>query len=59
MLIVSTEKAGCTMAHCPSCGKEIGKPSRELKNYSFTIQAFYCEKCHHDFKVTINQSVYM
>jgi transposase-like protein len=46
------------MAHCPSCGKEVNKPSRELKNYCFIIQAYYCKECHHDFKVTINQSIY-
>jgi transposase-like protein len=47
------------MAHCPNCGKEVEKPSRELKNYSFIIQAYNCEKCHHNFKVTINQSFYI
>jgi len=46
------------MVHCPSCGKEVNKPLRELKNYSFTIQAYNCEKCHHNFKVTINHSVF-
>jgi len=47
------------MTHCPSCGKEVSKPSRELKNHSFTIQAYSCEKCHHNFKVTVNQSEYL
>jgi hypothetical protein len=47
------------LAHCHSCGKEVEKPSRILKNYSFTIQAFNCEKCHHNFKVKINQSEYI
>lgn len=47
------------MAHCPICGKEVNKPSRVLKNYSFTIQAYDCGKCHHHFIVTINASDYM
>jgi hypothetical protein len=47
------------MAHCPSCGKEVNKPSRVQKNYSFTIQAYDCGKCHHNFKVTLNQSWYI
>jgi transposase-like protein len=47
------------MVHCPNCGKEVEKPARELKNHSFTIQSYICEKCHHNFKVTINQSIYM
>jgi len=47
------------MVHCPNSGKEISKPSKELKNNSFTIQAYNCEKCHHNFKVTINQAEYL
>jgi transposase-like protein len=45
------------MAHCPSCGKEIDKPSKALTNYNFTIEYFNCKKCHHNFKVTTNQSI--
>ncbi len=47
------------MAHCPSCGKKVDKPSRVLENYCFTIEAYNCEKCHHSFKVTINHSKYL
>lgn len=46
------------MAHCPSCGKEVTKPSKVLENYSFNIQSYYCSKCHNSFKVAIYQSVY-
>jgi transposase-like protein len=46
------------MVHCPSCGKEVEKPSRTLTNYSFTIEAYNCKKCHHNFKITINHSMY-
>jgi transcription elongation factor Elf1 len=47
------------MAHCPNCGKEVNKPSRVIKNYSFTIQVFNCGHCGHNFRVTINESSYM
>lgn len=47
------------MVHCPSCGKEIQKPIRSLTNQCFTIQAYDCGKCHHNFKVTINHSKYV
>ena len=54
-----TKRRWISMAHCPSCGKEAHKPSKELKNCSFTIQDYNCKKCHHNFKVTINQSMYI
>ncbi len=47
------------MTHCPSCGKEVNKPSRVLKNHCFTIEAFHCGKCHHYFTVTNNESDYI
>lgn len=47
------------MTHCPICGKEVIKPSRVLKNHCFTIEAYDCRKCHHNFKVTVNESVYL
>lgn len=47
------------MTHCPSCGKEVIKPSRVLKNYCFTIEAYDCRKCHHNFRVTVNESNYL
>jgi len=47
------------MVHCPSCGKEVNKPTRGLKNQNFIIQMYDCGKCHHNFKVTINNSKYL
>jgi hypothetical protein len=47
------------MVHCPSCGKEVSKPASVLKNQCFTIEAYNCGKCHHNFKVTINQALYI
>ena len=47
------------MVHCPNCGKEVEKPSRELKNHSFTIQAYDCKKCHNHFNVTVNHLFYV
>lgn len=47
------------MTHCPSCGKVVEKPSSVLKNQCFTIEAYNCRKCHHNFKVTKNQSMYI
>jgi predicted RNA-binding Zn-ribbon protein involved in translation (DUF1610 family) len=56
---VNQRENGYSMAHCPNCGKEVDRPSRVLKNYSFTIEAYNCKKCHTNFKVTINHSLYM
>ena len=39
------------MAHCLSCGKEVIKPLRELKNSGFTVKTYNCKKCNHYFKV--------
>jgi len=47
------------MAHCPSCGKELNKPCKVLKNHCFTLEAYNCDKCHHHFRVTINESDYI
>lgn len=47
------------MAHCPSCGKIVDKPSRVLKNQCFIIEAYDCGKCHHHFNVTVNQANYI
>jgi len=44
------------MAHCPSCGKDISKPSRVAKNQFFTVEAYTCAKCNQSFKVTANYS---
>jgi len=40
------------MAKCPICGKEVDKPSKILKNHVFTIEAYSCIGCNHNFKVT-------
>lgn len=53
------KKIEINMAHCPSCGKEVNKPSNILKNHCLTVKVYDCRKCHHNFKVTINQSEYM
>jgi transposase-like protein len=47
------------MAHCPNCGKEVRLPSRVTNNYSFTIEAYNCKSCHHNFKIKINESAYL
>lgn len=47
------------MTHCPNCGKLVDKPSRVVTNYCFTIEAYFCGKCHHSFKVTNNESKYL
>lgn len=47
------------MVHCPSCGKEVKKPSREAKNYCLTFQDYNCKKCHHSFRVSVNESDYI
>lgn len=47
------------MAHCPSCGKIVDKPSSILKNQCFTIEAYECGRCHHNFKVSVNKSLYI
>jgi Zn finger protein HypA/HybF involved in hydrogenase expression len=47
------------MIHCIKCGKEIDRPSRSIENYTFTVQDYDCGKCRHNFKVTINKSLYI
>ena len=47
------------MVLCPSCGREVEKPLRETKNYSFIIQDYSCKKCHHYFRVRVNESAYL
>ena len=47
------------MTICPNCGKEVVKPSRVLKNHCFTINAYECTECHHNFKITTNESDYV
>jgi hypothetical protein len=47
------------MVRCPSCGRVVTKPFKVLKNQCFTIEAYSCGKCHHNFKVTVNQSDYL
>jgi formate dehydrogenase maturation protein FdhE len=44
------------MAKCNSCGNEVEKPTKELKNDSFTVEEYCCGKCHNWFKI-INGSV--
>ena len=40
------------MAKCPICGKEVYTPSKFLKNHYFTIEAYSCDECNNDFKIT-------
>jgi len=40
------------MAKCPNCGKEVDKPSRILKNHVFSIEAYSCDECNNEFKIT-------
>jgi transposase-like protein len=46
------------MVHCPICGKEVNKPSKEQKNHKLTIQAYNCKNCHNYFKSTVNETLY-
>ena len=57
--LVNLNEKQMFMAHCPNCGREVFKPSRVLKNHYFAIEAYECQKCNHNFKVTINESDYM
>ena len=57
ILLCEVLEWGSQLPHCPSCGKENDKPSTELKSYFFTIQDYNCRKCHHNFRVTVNQSL--
>ncbi len=40
------------MAKCPNCGKELSKPNKSLKNKFFHIEAYTCDGCGTNFKVT-------
>ena len=36
---------------CPSCGNEISKLCKALKNSIFCLEAYECNECHNKFKV--------
>ncbi len=46
------------MVKCPHCDNEVNKPSKELKNHIFTLQAYNCNNCHNNFKVSIDEAKY-
>ncbi len=37
---------------CPKCGNEIFKPCKVLKNSTFCLEAYECDKCNQKFKVS-------
>ena len=43
------------MVKCPSCGIEVDKPLQILKNDSFNVETYECNKCHDRFEIIINQ----
>jgi len=40
------------LAKCPTCGKNVSKPDKTLKNNSFCIESYTCENCKTKFKKT-------
>jgi len=39
------------MTICVKCGNAISKPAKAIKNQTFTIEAYECNKCGNKFKV--------
>lgn len=48
-------KVDGSMAHCPSCGTEIDKPSKVLKNHVFRIEGYDCDNCNSKFKIAFQK----
>jgi hypothetical protein len=40
-------------AKCPKCGNEVLNPGKAFRNRIFEIEAYKCQGCGTDFKITI------
>jgi transposase-like protein len=49
----SSSMGRALMPKCPNCKKEITNPEKTLKNQVFQIDAYTCNSCGHNFKVSI------
>jgi hypothetical protein len=41
---------GYALVKCPTCGKDVAKPERALKNGFFLIESYTCKTCKTEFK---------